>query len=202
MKNNTGRAAVESFTDVCDCYGRVEIGAGVFLERMPPFTSITLDHPAWEKPLMIRSSVREMPRADDAGAYVSALINEPWMRDGRHCWRLVIDVQRELFGRELPAVLDVAPIGAEGRRLKPRLFGEHQERARWRETEQRVHGAVVLMHRASAKPDALVHAGVWLMVDGGGVLHCDHPQGVVFDSSLELAQRRWVPRFFVPREQI
>lgn len=139
--------------------------------------------------------------AIDAGAYVSALINQPWARDGRHCWRLVVEVQRDLFGRTLPAVLDTAPAVREGRALKPRLFAEHEERARWIETTPIVaHGAIVLMHRRGMPPDALIHAGVYLALDAGGVLHCDAPQGVVFDSMRELTElRRWSPRFFIPK---
>ncbi len=139
--------------------------------------------------------------AQDIGAYVTALINQPWARDGRHCWRLVIEVQRDLFGRELPVVMDVAPVGIEGRRLKPRLFAEHDERARWREIETPVHSAVVLMRCAHASPDAIIHAGVCLALPAIGILHCDHPQGVTFDTLLELTGLRgWSPRYFLPRE--
>ena len=143
-----------------------------------------------------------MPAPLSAGAYVSALINEPWARDGRHCWRLVVDVQRDLFGRELPAVLDVAPATAgEARRVNPKLFAEHAERARWREVDDPQHGAIVLMHRAGAPRDALIHAGVYLALDGGGILHCDAPQGVAFDRVQELIEvRRWAPRYFIPRD--
>lgn len=136
----------------------------------------------------------------DDGAYVSRLINQLWVRDGLHCWRLVVDVQRDLFGRVLPAVIDIAPVGLEGRRLKPKLFAEHAERVRWRDVAAPVHGAIVLMHQASAPAEAIIHAGVYLAIDGGGVLHCDDPQGVAFDTLRELTIRRWSPAtYLIPR---
>ncbi|CAL8981538.1 hypothetical protein RHODGE_RHODGE_02837 [Rhodoplanes serenus] len=132
-------------------------------------------------------------------AYVSGLINQPWARDGRHCWRLVCDVQRDLFGRVLPAVVDVAPPpGAEGRQARARLFAEHDERRRWRPAATPVHGAVALMRRAAAPRDMLIHAGVWLDLDGGGCLHSADPHGVVLDTLPQLAARGWVPTWFVP----
>lgn len=148
---------------------------------------------------MTNNSIQPCSKAD-AALYVSGLINQPWAKDGRHCWRLVIEVQRDLFGRELPSVMDVAPTGSEGRRLKPKLFAEHDEVGRWREVILPEHGAIALMHLVSLPPHALIHAGVYLALDGGGVVHCDHPQGVVFDSLTELRVRRWTPRWFVPRK--
>jgi hypothetical protein len=101
-----------------------------------------------------------------AGAYVSALINQPWARDGRHCWRLVVEVQRDLFGRTLPAVLESAPAGSRRPDAKAALFAEHEERARWIETTPiPAHGAIVLMHRRGMPADAFIHAGVYLALD-------------------------------------
>lgn len=133
----------------------------------------------------------------EIAAYVAALVNKPWEREGRHCWQLVIDVQRDLFGRVLPLVLGYAPPGGEGRRQKAALFANHPERANWRASEP-VHGAVALMRRSAASPEMLVHAGVYLDLNGGGVLHCDDPQGVVLDSLLDLQlARRWAPPLFL-----
>jgi hypothetical protein len=45
------------------------------------------------------------------------------------------------------------------------------------------------------------HAGVYLNLDGGGVLHMDDQHGVVFDSLFELPRiRTWAyPLLFVPK---
>ena len=131
------------------------------------------------------------------GPYVTVLINRPWDRGGLHCWRLVRDVQRDLFGRDLPPVFDTAP---DRRATKAEAFADHPERARWREITAPAHGAVALMARKGARPDFVEHAGVWLDIDGGGLLHVDAPHGVVFDSLVELASvRRWAtPQFFLP----
>lgn len=134
----------------------------------------------------------------DHGSYVSDLINEPWTRDARHCWRLVCEVQRDLFGRALPDVLHTAPIGGAGRRVKADLFGGHPERALWRETAP-INGAVALMRRSAAQEQFFIHAGVFLDLDRGGVLHTDHPHGVVFDNLIQLKFRSWVPTFFIPK---
>jgi hypothetical protein len=135
-------------------------------------------------------------RTIDVGAYVTRLINQPWARDGRHCWQLVREVQRDLFGRELPVIVDVAPVGTDGLREKHRLFSTHAELANWREVSTPTHGAVAIMSRGVST--MFTHAGVFLDVDGGGVLHTSAPHGCVFDSLLDLSARRWKPIYFVP----
>lgn len=132
-------------------------------------------------------------------AYVSELINEPWAQDGQHCWALVLRVQRDLFGRFLPVVLDVAPVGHKGRALKSQLFASHPERAHWREITEPEHGAVALMRERGSAPGMIVHAGVYLALDGGVVLHTDNPHGVVLDPIPVLRELRgWEPMFLVP----
>lgn len=132
----------------------------------------------------------------DVGAYVSRLINQPWARDGRHCWQMVREVQRDLFGRELPVVVEVAPVGSEGLHAKHKLFSTHAELANWREVATPTHGAVAIMSRGVLT--MFTHAGVYLEIDGGGILHTAAPHGGVFDSLLELHARRWKPIYFVP----
>ena len=146
----------------------------------------------------MKSSTR--PSSKSEAAYVNSLINQPWDRKGDHCWALCVKVQRDLFGRELPVVLDVAPSGREGRELKASLFRGHAERHKWMESEP-VHGALVLMRRAAAREQMISHSGVYLDLDGGGVLHSDAPHGVVFDTLVELqTARRWaVVSFLVPK---
>lgn len=141
-----------------------------------------------------------MPDAAAVSAYLSALINQPWARSGRHCWRLVREVQRDLFGRDLPLVMTEAPPGIGGIRLKTKLFATHPERAAWQESREPVSGAIALMSRRAGQPDNTEHAGVYLALDGGGVLHTDDPHGVVFDDLFTLRDLRgWSPIFFIPR---
>ncbi len=115
------------------------------------------------------------------------------------CWRLVIEVQRDLFDRKLPPLLDVVRRGAAGPAENAEQFAGHPERARWQETERGCDGAVVLMRQCGANVAALEHAGVYLDLDGGGVLHSDNPHGVVFDSLVMLTVRGWEPIFLVPK---
>lgn len=134
----------------------------------------------------------------DIGAYVTALLGRPWERDGLHCWTLTRTAVRDLFGVEVPAVLE-AP---EGRRTKAALFNGHPARSGWQAVQSPATWAVALMHRRGAPPDLIEHAGVYLPIDGGGVLHTADPHGVVFDSLFELPRLRvWAhPIFLVPRE--
>ena len=127
-------------------------------------------------------------------AYVSAIQGRPWSPE-QHCWDLCREVQRDLFGRDLPAVVIAdKPTALE----LVRAFHGHPERQNWRETDRRIHGAIALMHRPGAHARA-AHAGVYLDLDEGGVLHVDDPHGVTFDSMLDLGVRNWRVEFFVPR---
>lgn len=55
------------------------------------------------------------------------------------------------------------------------------------------------MRRSAAPEGFFIHGGVFLHLDGGGVLHTAEPHGVVFDSPAELAARHWLPTYFVPK---
>lgn len=126
------------------------------------------------------------------------MLGRPWEADGLHCWALVRDAATALFGVVLPPVLDVAPAG---RLTKAELFNTHPERANWVEVDRPGRWAVCLMHRRRAREELLEHAGIYLDVDGGGILHVDDPHGVVFDTPFELPRlRKWAaPLYLVPR---
>lgn len=131
-----------------------------------------------------------------AEQFVSSMIGRSYESRGLHCWALVRDCQREVFGRALPAVLATP----ESKRELVRLMGQRHAHADWREADQPEHGAVVFMTRRGHGPSrAACHAGVWLALDGGGVLHTDAPHGVVFETLPELTARNWAdPSFFIP----
>lgn len=125
---------------------------------------------------------------NDATAFVDLVIGSAYEPQGLHCWELVRKCQEALFGRILPPVL-VAP---ERRRELVDLMSLRHSYAGWTEIEQPVHGAVVFMTRNGHDVSkAACHAGVWLDLDGGGVLHTDEPHGVVFETFLELSARNW-----------
>ena len=130
----------------------------------------------------------------DPAAYVSALQGRPWSVDA-HCWNLVRDVQRDLFGRDLAPVLLADRLDA---RELVRAFNDHPERARWQEITGPMNGAIVLMHRQGAHARA-IHAGVYLDLDGGGVLHADEEAGVTFDDPVSLQMRNWRVEFYAPK---
>ena len=129
----------------------------------------------------------------DAAAYVSALQGRPWTTTN-HCWALVLEVQRDLFGRVLP------PFLIDGRLTARELvaaFHGHEERRNWRQVAVPSDGAVVLMHRPGS-PSRAIHTGVYLALEGGGVLHADEQAGVTFDGSADLLVRGWRAEFFLP----
>lgn len=135
--------------------------------------------------------------ASDAAAFANRVMGQPYEGNGLHCWELTRQCQREVFGRELPAVL-AAP---DSKRELIRLMRRRHDHAGWREARQPEHGAVVFLTRRGHGPSReAIHAGTWLALDGGGVLHTDAPHGVVFETLPELSARNWAePSFFIPR---
>jgi hypothetical protein len=126
--------------------------------------------------------------------YIQRLIGQPWERRGLHCWALVRDVQSNVYGREIPD----GPMGVPTRSKRRELLSRDAKPFGWREVTGPQDGAVVRMHHLGGNPNDLEHAGVWIDVDGGRVLHTDNPHGVVADTLAEIHLRGWVPRFFVP----
>ncbi|NEU15031.1 glycoside hydrolase [Methylobacterium sp. BTF04] len=129
----------------------------------------------------------------EAAAYVSARQGSPYTAT-EHCWNLVRETQRDLFGRDVPAVLIEGALNA---RELVRAFHGHTERQNWREVGQPQNGAIVLMHKPGAHARA-IHAGTYLNLDLGGVFHTDEDHGVTFDSLFELTVRNWRTEFYVP----
>lgn len=99
------------------------------------------------------------------------------------CWNFFRHVQRTHYG------LDIAPIFVDADDLRQVLahFSQSNERQHWLKTLQPVEGNAVLMYQ-SKYPS---HVGVWLDVDGGGVLHCVRGAGVVFSDKSSLQLSGW-----------
>lgn len=128
--------------------------------------------------------------------FLAAVIGRAYDPTGLHCWQLVRSCQGVVFGRELPPVL-VAP---ERRRELVGLMDLRHSYPGWREVDGPAHGAVVFMTRHGHEvARAACHSGVYLDLDGGGVLHTDAPHGVVFETIPELTARNWADlSFYLP----
>lgn len=131
--------------------------------------------------------------------FLAPLIGEAWAWRARNCWDFACHVQRGLFGRELPQITVPEDFS---RRWVMGAFGDHPERARWRQVEDgpgglvtAADGALVLM--AHLKFPA--HVGVWLAPEGR-VIHCDEKTGVACETPLALRQMGWKQlSFFEPK---
>jgi hypothetical protein len=132
-------------------------------------------------------------RADAATAaaaaeFIRPLLGLPWRSgaygpDAFDCLGLVHVVQRDLFGRA--TTIELAPPGDV--RALMRFVREHDERRKWRAAERPVHGALVEM----AESRHPFHVGVWLDIDGGGIVHCARGTGVAFASDLDMRTAGW-----------
>lgn len=114
-------------------------------------------------------------------------IGLPWSATGEgpdafHCWAFVCLVQDRHFGRILPSIANPEDLLAIARD-----FRDHPERKRWDQVDVPAEADCVLMRQARYP----IHVGVWLDVDGGGVLHCAQEAGVAFQSVTALAANGW-----------
>jgi hypothetical protein len=132
----------------------------------------------------------------DLSAFLDRMMGQPYDPNGLHCWQLVRLCQEEVFGRTLPAVL--AHPGSKRELIK--MMAKRDQNADWCEIREAQHGAVVFLTRNGHGPSrAACHSGVWLDIDGGGILHTDDPHGVTFESMIELQLRNWADiSFYVP----
>jgi len=111
-------------------------------------------------------------------------IGIPWEQgatgpDTYDCMAFMRHIQGKYFGIEMAEVL--IPDYDNGRELVGLLNG-HAEKERWLQVEKPIHGDAVLVRSP-------LHFGIWLNIDGGGVLHCVRGAGVIFtaDSSWRLS---------------
>lgn len=108
--------------------------------------------------------------ADQAFQY----LNIPWGKDAQgpdafNCWYLTAHIERKYFGKEMPEldVLDQDQVLA--------TYNQNVKTGYWSTTKYPIHGDVALL-KSGANP----HVGVFLDIDGGGVLHSQEGVGVVF----------------------
>lgn len=119
-------------------------------------------------------------------------LGKPWVLgatgpEAYDCWGLVRAVLRDHFDIEVPAIAIPECTGPAMVREARARFASHPELQRWRAVDAPADGDGVLM---SAARDPW-HVGIWLDVDGGGVLHCLEGAGVVFTSRAALNAAGW-----------
>lgn len=89
--------------------------------------------------------------------------------DAYDCWHLMRHIKKEYFGVEMP----IAPIGDEAACLE--LFKAKTDSGDWVNITMPEHGDCALL-RGGMWP----HVGIYLAIDGGGVLHALEGHGVVW----------------------
>lgn len=110
-------------------------------------------------------------------------IGQPWVRHTHDCWAFFRRVQSEQFGRFVPEI----PIDSYRRMVVQDLIEGHAERNNWLPVDTPSEGDAVLLAHAQHPS----HIGVWVDVDGGGVLHCVGWSGVVFQNTKNLKATGW-----------
>lgn len=106
---------------------------------------------------------------------LSEYVGTPWEAGAQgpsafDCMAFFRHVQMEHFGVNVAQV--IAP-DFEDAQVLTDLFARHPERETWESIPRPEHGCAVLIR----KP---LHIGVWLDIDGGGVLHCVRGVGVIY----------------------
>lgn len=104
-------------------------------------------------------------------------LGKPWVNgaqgpDAFDCWGLVRYVQKLHYGRALSAI----HVDADNVRAVVKEFTENNERSRWHGVDIPQDGDCLLLSQ-SKEP---THIGIWINVDGGGLLHAVKGAGVVF----------------------
>jgi hypothetical protein len=126
-------------------------------------------------------------------------IGKPWKvaadgPDAFDCWGLVVEIHRRFFNRKL----DIIPVEENNIKALIRTIDAHPERRRWDVVNSPREGDIALM-RQSRHP---IHVGVWLDVDGGGMLHCAQNCGVIFQTLHNLQLCGWqIENFYRYKEQ-
>ncbi|MEM5461581.1 NlpC/P60 family protein [Paraburkholderia phytofirmans] len=113
--------------------------------------------------------------SDQANTYIGlSWVDGARGPDSFDCWGLLRWVQLHHFDLvlpDLPAMPD----------MRRELYREQMESGTWRVIELPVHGCGVLL-RGGDRP----HVGVYLDLDGGGVLHAQEGAGVIYTERSKL----------------
>lgn len=120
--------------------------------------------------------------------FANKYIGLPWVAGGQgpdsfDCWGFVRYVLKHEYGYDVPQV----NVNPECLRDVLVAFRTDLAFTAFEEVAVAQDGDVVLMRQAKNP----VHAGLWLDIDDGGVLHCVHGTGVVFQSICSLNTSGW-----------
>jgi cell wall-associated NlpC family hydrolase len=115
-------------------------------------------------------------------------IGRPWVNgaqgpDSFDCWGFFRFIQINHFALDVPLI----EIDADNFKVVAQKIMSDDERGNWASVSLPTQGCAVLM--AHSKYPS--HVGVWLDVDGGGVLHCIRGEGVVFSTISSLKTCGW-----------
>lgn len=120
--------------------------------------------------------------------YANKYIGLPWVpgaqgSDSFDCWGFVRYVLKHEYGLDVPQV----NVNPECLRDVLQAFKVDIAFQSFNEVSVPQDGDVVLMRQAKNP----IHAGLWLDIDGGGVLHCVRGNGVVFQNVRSLNSCGW-----------
>ncbi len=107
--------------------------------------------------------------------------------DAYNCGTFARHLQAAHFGRVLPPLFGV---DEDNLRAVCREFASAEKMAAeygWHPVDRPRHGDLALMAHASHPS----HIGVWLDIDGGGLLHCLQGAGVVYSTLSSLRLSGW-----------
>lgn len=123
----------------------------------------------------------------DWGKYIGI----PWENgaqgpDAYDCWSFFRDMQRTHFERELPII----SVNANSIKTVISEFQSNDEYTNWEQVEMfsQLEGGDAVLMSQSRYPS---HVGIWIEVDGGGVLHCVQGSGVIFSSAVGIGRDGW-----------
>lgn len=120
-------------------------------------------------------------------------LGRPWVSgsagpDSFDCWGFVRYIKRVHESVHLPPVC----VDAQDSRAVLKAFKQAPELSRF-ELQQKPLGGDLVLLKHSKHP---THCGLWLDLDGGGVLHCAQGVGVVFQSLSSLKKTGWAGLLF------
>lgn len=131
--------------------------------------------------------------------FANKYIGLPWVAGGQgpdsfDCWGFVRWVLAHEYGHDVP------PVNINPNNLRDVLTAFKQDFAfqSFNEVKSPKDGDVVLMRQAKNP----VHCGVWIDIDGGGIIHCVRNGGVVFQNVRSLNLAGWyLDSFYRVKEQ-
>lgn len=119
---------------------------------------------------------------------VSDLIGLPYVVGAQgpnefDCWGLAKEVQKRLFNRDMPSIED-PPTDLHN---LMNFIKKHPARRQWLKSKGPKHGQLVELAHGKHP----FHIGVYLNIDGGGLIHSVNPLGVCFDRIPALEAAGW-----------